>query len=81
MADQRILELLNEKFKLFEGAFGVSNSVLGQIESGTDVEKEILNIYLTCRNEEEIVEQFANLFEETEELREEKFKQAKEMNC
>lgn len=79
MADIRILELLNEKFKLFEGAFGVSNTVLGQIESGTDVEKEILNIYLTCRNEEEIVERFETLFQETEEMREEKFRQAKEI--
>ena len=38
-ADQRVFELLNEKFKLFDGVFGASDEVLGALESGIDFEK------------------------------------------
>jgi len=48
-ADQRVLELLAEKFSLFNGVFGASDDVLGTIESGVDFEKRILAIYKTCR--------------------------------
>ena len=44
-ADQRVFELLAEKFKLFEGVFGASDEVLGAIESGVDFEKRIATIY------------------------------------
>ena len=40
-ADQRVFELLSEKFQLFEGVFGASDEVLGAIESGVDFEKRI----------------------------------------
>ncbi|PYD84288.1 ATP-dependent helicase, partial [Pseudomonas syringae pv. pisi] len=43
-ADQRVLELLTEKFKLFSGVFGASDEVLGRIEGGLDFEKRILQI-------------------------------------
>ena len=33
-ADQRVYELLDQKFKLFSGVFGASDEVLGVIESG-----------------------------------------------
>jgi len=33
-ADERVYELLNEKFRMFEGVFGASDEVLGAIESG-----------------------------------------------
>lgn len=79
IADQRILELLETKFKLFEGAFGASNTVLGVIESGTDIEKEILSIYLNCRDQDEIEERFDDLLTDNSELREEKFGKAKEI--
>ncbi len=79
VADQRILELLDSKFKLFEGAFGASNTVLGNIESGTDIEKEILKIYLTCRDEKEIEQRFDELIETSSEAREDKFKKAQEI--
>ncbi len=39
-ADQRVLELLTEKFSLFDGVFGASDSVLGSIENGVDFEKK-----------------------------------------
>ena len=50
-ADQRVLELLTEKFSLFSGVFGASDEVLGRIEGGLDFEKRILQIYDTCRHE------------------------------
>lgn len=53
-ADLRVLELLAEKFKLFEGVFGASDEVLGTIESGVDFERRILGIYQTCRTPEQI---------------------------
>ena len=53
-ADQRVYQLLNEKFKLFEGVFGASDEVLGAIESGVDFEKRIAEIYQTCRTADEI---------------------------
>ncbi|WP_419638449.1 helicase-related protein, partial [Thiolapillus sp.] len=37
-ADQRVFELLDEKFSLFNGVFGASDEVLGAIESGVDFE-------------------------------------------
>jgi superfamily II DNA/RNA helicase len=40
-ADRRVLELLTEKFNLFNGVFGASDDVLGSIESGVDFEKRI----------------------------------------
>ncbi len=48
-ADQRVFQLLSEKFQLFEGVFGASDEVLGAIESGVDFEKRIAAIYQCCR--------------------------------
>ena len=53
-ADQRVFELLAEKFQLFEGVFGASDEVLGAIESGVDFEKRIAAIYQRCRKQDEI---------------------------
>jgi ERCC4-related helicase len=63
-ADRRVYELLSNKFNLFEGVFGVSDEVLGSIQSGVDFEKRILQIYQTCRNDKEIEEAFNKLQEE-----------------
>ncbi|MBS4082862.1 MAG: DEAD/DEAH box helicase [Rhizobiales bacterium] len=60
-ADQRVYQLLSEKFKLFEGVFGASDEVLGAIESGVDFEKRISAIYQRCRQKEEIKTAFDNL--------------------
>ena len=60
-ADQRVLELLEKKFKLFSGVFGASDEVLGTIESGLDFEKRILSIYQQCRTPEEIQAAFNQL--------------------
>src|SRR5690606_19834835 len=77
-ADRRVLELLNEKFHLFEGAFGVSDEVLGTIESGTDIEREILKLYLTCRTEEEIAAKFEEVFEQNRDSIDSKIRNAKD---
>ncbi len=66
-ADQRVHELLTEKFRLFTGLFGASDEVLGAIESGVDFEKRILEIYQTCRTPEEIDEAFRKLQQELDE--------------
>jgi len=66
-ADQRVHQLLREKFKLFDGVFGVSDEVLGAIESGVDIEKRIALVYQNCRTEEEIIAAFDSLQAELDE--------------
>ncbi len=66
-ADRRVLELLADKFSLFNGVFGASDEVLGTIESGVDFEKRILSIYQTCRTPEQIDAAFAALRAEMDE--------------
>lgn len=78
IADRRVLELLQEKFNLFKGAFGASDEVLGDIEDGHDVEKEILKIYLSCRTEEEINKAFEKLQFQSSEVISSKLKETRE---
>ncbi len=66
-ADRRVLELLTEKFNLFNGVFGASDDVLGSIESGVDFEKRILSIYQECRTPAEIDAAFKALQTEMDE--------------
>ncbi|OGB25176.1 MAG: ATP-dependent helicase [Burkholderiales bacterium RIFCSPLOWO2_02_FULL_57_36] len=66
-ADQRVLELLTEKFSLFSGVFGASDEVLGSIEGGLDFEKRIQKIYDTCRQPDQIEAAFNALQTELEE--------------
>jgi adenine-specific DNA-methyltransferase len=60
-ADQRVFELLSEKFQLFEGVFGASDEVLGALESGVDFEKRIAAIYQRSRKPEDIQAAFDQL--------------------
>ncbi|MGH8191671.1 MAG: SNF2-related protein [Terriglobia bacterium] len=60
-ADQRVLELLGEKFRLFNGVFGVSDEVLGALESGVDIERRIAAVYQTSRTGDEIKAAFDKL--------------------
>jgi len=62
IADQRIYELLCDKFQLFEGVFGASDSVLGSIDA-MDFEKRIMEIYQKCRTAVEIEKSFVELKE------------------
>ena len=77
-ADQRVYELLDQKFKLFKGVFGASDEVLGSIESGVDFEKRIAAIYQSCRTEEEINTAFDTLQTEMDESIQEGMRGAKE---
>lgn len=63
-ADRRVLELLTDKFSLFNGVFGASNEILGTIESGVDFEQRIAQIYDQCRTPEEIEASFRQLRED-----------------
>ena len=75
-ADQRVYQLLSEKFKLFDGVFGASDEVLGKIESGIDFEKRIIEIYQKCRTQEEIDTSFDALQSEMETTIDENIKKA-----
>ena len=77
-ADQRVYELLDQKFKLFKGVFGASDEVLGSIESGVDFEKRIAAIYQSCRTEDEINSAFDALQKEMDEPIQEGMRGAKE---
>ncbi len=66
-ADERVYELLKDKFKLFDGVFGSSDEILGSIESGVDFEKRIVKIYQECRTREQIQAAFNQLQKELEE--------------
>jgi len=66
-ADQRVYQILSEKFKLFSGVFGASDEVLGSIESGVDFEKRIAKIYQACRTQEAIQLSFDDLQSDLEE--------------
>lgn len=66
-ADQRVYELLDKKFKLFDGVFGASDEILGTLESGLDFEKKIAQIYQKCRSPEQIEFEFNDLQNELEE--------------
>lgn len=61
IVEQRIYELLNSKFRLFDEILGSSDSVLGSLEDGKDIEKAIVEIYEHCRTPEEINSAFDEL--------------------
>jgi ERCC4-related helicase len=77
-ADQRVYQLLDEKFKLFSGVFGASDEVLGSIGSGMDFEKRIADIYQKCRTEEQIAFNFDQLQQELELQIDERIKQTRQ---
>ena len=77
-ADQRVFDILSQKFRLFEGVFGSSDEVLGVIEDGVDFEKRILDIYQSCREPEEIKAAFDALQEELSDQISEKMTEARQ---
>lgn len=62
--ENRVYELLNQKYTLFQGVFGSSDHVLGAIENGVDFEKRMIEAYKKCRTKEEIAAYFKALEEE-----------------
>ncbi len=65
-ADVRVYQLLDEKFRLFNGVFGANDEVLGVMEAGVDFEKRITDIYQKCRTPEQIQFEFDQLQHELE---------------
>lgn len=65
-ADQRVYQLLRDKFRLFDGVFGASDEVLGAVESGIEFEKRIAAIYQKCRSPVQIQFEFDALQKELE---------------
>jgi len=66
-ADQRVFELLDEKFKLFSGVFGSSDEVIGALDCGVGFEKRVLEIYQRCREPSEIDAAFDRIRNELDE--------------
>lgn len=64
VAEQRILELLTNKFQLFSSVFGASDEVLGAVEDGLDFEKRISDILTRCKTAGEIDAAFKDLEEQ-----------------
>lgn len=59
--DMRIYELLEEKLYLFNDVFGASDEVLGKLEGSNALQKNIIEIYKTCRTPDEINQAFDQL--------------------
>ena len=67
-ADTRVYELLDQKFKLFDGVFGSSDEVLGAIDSEMELERRINSIYRSCRTRREIEVAFDELQAELDDV-------------
>jgi ERCC4-related helicase len=61
IAETRILELLANKFHLFESVFGASDEILGAIEDGFDFERKINEIFARSRSDADIDKAFKDL--------------------
>lgn len=61
-ADQRVYELLQSKFMVFDSVFGATDEVLGQVDaSGVAFERRVMEIIQTCRTPAAIQEAFQKL--------------------
>jgi hypothetical protein len=61
-ADQRVYELLQSKFMVFDSVFGATDEVLGQVDaSGVAFERRVMQIIQECRTPQAIQEAFAKL--------------------
>lgn len=78
VVEQRIYELLSTKFKVFNEIFGSSDSILGTLEDGIDLQKSIVEIYTKCRTIEEINNAFDNIQEEYKEVIDESMKKTRQ---
>ena len=61
-ADQRVYELLQSKFMVFDSVFGATDEVLGQVDaSGMGFERRVMQIIQECRTPEAIEAAFQKL--------------------
>ena len=59
--EARILDLLNEKIRMFELVVGEVGSILGNLEGGEEFETLVLNLWLRSRDDRELEESFETL--------------------
>lgn len=57
-AEERLLELLKDKLKLFGGIFGLSNKIVESPVDGKDFERWVGQVFTQCRNRNEIKAEF-----------------------
>ncbi|MCQ2734619.1 MAG: hypothetical protein MJ212_01530 [Alphaproteobacteria bacterium] len=79
VADVRLYEILQQKFKLFDRVFGASDEILGTLSDGVDFERAVAAIFDLCRTTEEINRAFDELQESLGVQREEKLEEAKQL--
>ena len=79
VADVRLYDILQQKFKLFDGVFGASDEILGTLSDGVDFERAVTSIFDLCRTTEEINRAFDALQESLGVKREEKLEEAKQL--
>jgi len=73
--ENRVFELLEQKYNLFRGVFGASDHVLGSIENGVEFEKRMIAAYKQCRSKEEIETYFKALEAEFKDAIDQKIKE------
>jgi len=59
--EAQILDVLNEKIRMFELVVGEVGSILGNLEGGEEFETLVLNLWLRSRDEGELQHSFAQL--------------------
>jgi superfamily II DNA or RNA helicase len=78
-ADQRLYDILQHKFKLFDGVFGASDEILGSLSDGVDFERAVGDIFQNCRTPEEIETAFDELQARLGEQKEQTINEAKQL--
>lgn len=78
-ADVRLYNILQNKFKLFDGIFGASDEILGSLYDGVEFERAVSEIFQNCRTEREIEEAFDVLQARLGEQKEEKLRAAEQL--
>lgn len=79
IADKRVYEILSDKFELFQGVFGASDKAIGLLESGTDFEKRVTQIYQVCKTSSDFTKEFKALEKELDKKRNKKMEELKNL--
>ncbi len=77
--EARLLNVLNEKIRMFELVVGEVGSILGNLEDGDQFESLVLNLWLRSRDDAELQESFESLGETLLEAQEQ-YVQSKELD-
>lgn len=79
VADVRLYDILQHKFKLFDGVFGASDEILGSLSDGLDFEKAVSSIFDLCRTTDEINRAFDALQASLGPIRDEKMEKTRQL--